>query len=192
MEQGPWEANSHSASQGIPCLLWTSDVHYHVHRSPPPVRTWARRVQSTVPHSVSLRIILILSSHLHLGLASSLYLSALLTKKFKRFSSPPCVLFPPLIPFDFITRIIYFELYKVWSSLCGLLYPPRTSSLLGPSIVLSAQFSNTLRIETWRWRQQGPAKRWHPTTILHGAAIYILPLASEAKFHTHTKQQVRL
>jgi len=20
----------------------------------------------------------------------------------------------------------------------------------------------------WRWRQHGPQKRWHPTTILHG------------------------
>jgi hypothetical protein len=40
MEQRPsWEANSFSASQEIPCILRKPEVHYRIHKSPPPVPT---------------------------------------------------------------------------------------------------------------------------------------------------------
>jgi hypothetical protein len=36
MQQSPsWEANSHSASQDIPHLLWNQKFHYCVHKSLP-------------------------------------------------------------------------------------------------------------------------------------------------------------
>jgi hypothetical protein len=38
MEQRPsWEANSFSASQEIPRILYNLEVHYRIHKSPPPV-----------------------------------------------------------------------------------------------------------------------------------------------------------
>jgi hypothetical protein len=51
-EQSPWEANSHSASQEIPCLLWNPKVHYHVHNSPPEVSvlTQMQPVHTFPPH----------------------------------------------------------------------------------------------------------------------------------------------
>jgi len=35
MEENPWQANTHSASREISCLLWNPKVHYHVHNSSP-------------------------------------------------------------------------------------------------------------------------------------------------------------
>jgi hypothetical protein len=69
MGQSPsTEANSHSAAEEIPCLLWNpKKVHYHVHRSPPPVHIFL---------TTSIRSTQILSSHLPLDLPSGLFPSA--------------------------------------------------------------------------------------------------------------------
>jgi len=68
MEQNSfWEADSHSASQEIPHLLWNITMFTRAHYT---TLSWVRRIQSIPLHPISLRCILILSSYLNLGLSS--------------------------------------------------------------------------------------------------------------------------
>jgi len=69
MLQSPsWEGNWFAASQEIPCTSQNPKVHYRTHKRPPPVISWASSIQSIYPHPTSWRSILILSTHLSLGL----------------------------------------------------------------------------------------------------------------------------
>jgi hypothetical protein len=90
MEQRPsWEANRVSASQEIPCILWNPKVHYRIHKSPLPVPILSQLNPVYAPHPTSRRSILILSSHLHLGLPSGRLPSGLPTKiRYAPLSSP--------------------------------------------------------------------------------------------------------
>jgi hypothetical protein len=105
-------------------------------------------IQSTPPHSTSWRTILILSSHLRLGLPGCLFPSGFPTKTlYTPFISHIRAKCPAhLILLDLITRTIYGEQYRSWSSsLRNFLHFPVTSSLLIPNFILNTQFSNTVR-----------------------------------------------
>jgi len=145
MEQSPsWEASSCLPGQQIPkgSLLFTRAYHWAL--------SWAREIKSTFLHPVSLKPILIVSSHLHVGLPRILSLHVFALECCMHFSSLPCALHAlHLIILNMFTLIIFSEKYKLrTSSLCNFLHSPVTSSLLGPNTLLSALFSITLEWQT--------------------------------------------
>ena len=134
-----------------------------------PSLSWASPIQSICLHPTSWRSILILSTHLRLGLPSGLFPSGFPSKTlYTPLSSPIRATCPAhLILLDFITCTILGEEYKSFSSsLCNLLHSPVTSSFLGPIF-----FS---------------------TPCSHTPSASFPPAMSVTKFHTHSKQQAKL
>ena len=116
MEQSPsWEANRSSASQEIARILWNpKKFHYRVYKSPPPVLILSQFIPVHAPHSTSWISILILSSHLYLGLPSGLFPSGFPTKTLYAplFSPIPTTCPAHVILLDLITRITFGEDYR--------------------------------------------------------------------------------
>ena len=153
MEQSPsWEANRFAASQEIPAFYgtrrfistFTSARHLSL--------TWASSIQSIPPHPTSWRSILILSSHLRLGLHSGLFPSCFPTKIL--YTSLPSPIratspHPSLILRDFITHTMSGEKYRsLSSSLCSFLHSLFTSSLIDPNIFLNTHHLECTKIRS--------------------------------------------
>jgi hypothetical protein len=76
MEESPSsETNRFPTRQEIPRILWNLKVHYRIHNSPPLVPTTSQIKPVHNPHLTSWRSILILFSHLRLGVRSGLLAS---------------------------------------------------------------------------------------------------------------------
>ena len=71
-----------AVSQEIPHISPNPKAHYRTHKRPPPVSILASPIQSIYPHPTSWRFILILSTHLRLGLPSGLFPSGFPTRPY--------------------------------------------------------------------------------------------------------------
>jgi hypothetical protein len=139
--------------------------------------SWVRSIQS-MPHPTSWRSILILSSHLRLGLPSGQLPSSLPTKfLYATLFSPTCYMPRPSHSSRFYQpNNIWWWVQILSYSLCSLLHSPVASSLLGPNILLSTLFSNTLSLcSSLSVRDQvpHPYKTSGKTTVLY-SLIFVL------------------
>jgi hypothetical protein len=123
----------------LPCSQEFSTVFYSEPDQPSPY---------IPPHPFSLRYILILSSHLPLGLPSGLFPSGLPPKPYMHSSSPhachmPC---PSHCPWLDHSNYIWRRVQVMKLLIMQFSLSPTISSLFSPNILLSTLFSNTLNV----------------------------------------------
>jgi hypothetical protein len=141
---------SFSVTQDISRLVWNLNVHYRIHNRSQLVLipSHINSLHAFLSYFFKLQFNILLPSTLR---SSKFHLSGFSTKILYAFIVSHIRATCPvhLIFLDVIIRIVFDKDYKSWrSSLCHFLRPPISSSLLGPSIFLSALSSNTLSLSS--------------------------------------------
>jgi len=74
MEQNPYlETKNHSDIKKYSASIWNQNIHYRYHNGPPLILILSHAIQSTYSQLMNLKSILIICSHLRLGLTSNLF-----------------------------------------------------------------------------------------------------------------------
>jgi hypothetical protein len=134
-----WEAASCAPTEELPSILWNPDIHYRVHRNTPFVPILS---QIDPVHPLSLGSILILSTHLRLGLPSGLFFLAFPAISCMHSSSSHSCYMPCPSHHLWLDHSNY-----IWRRVQVMrLQPLVTSSLYDPNILLNTLFSNTLSL----------------------------------------------
>jgi hypothetical protein len=103
MEQSPSETASCALAQEFHNILWNLKVHYRVHKSPPLVLILSQ-INPVRTTTSSLRSVLILSTHLRVGLLSGLF--------WLFHQNPTCTPLSPhscYMPFRSLPRLVHSD-----------------------------------------------------------------------------------
>ena len=146
MKKSPfWEANQFQLVKKFPTFYGNRRFITVLTSARQLSLSWTTSIQS---HPTSWRSILILSSHLRLGLPSGFFPSGFPTKALYTTRLTPIRAMCPayLIFLDLMTQTILGEQYRsLSSSVCCFLHSFVTSSFLGPNIPLST-LSSSLQV----------------------------------------------
>jgi hypothetical protein len=114
-----WEAAICAATQELPSIVWNPKVNYSLYQSLHWSISWARSIQSISSHSISLRSILLFSTHPRLGLPNGLFPPGFPTNILYTFSFPhscymPYPSYPPsLYHSNYIWRRVHIMKFLI-------------------------------------------------------------------------------
>jgi hypothetical protein len=163
------EAASCAATQEISNISGNQKVHYRIHKSPSSVPVLGQiNPLHTIPSSLHPSSILILSTHLHLGLSSGFFSSGFPNNVLHALISP------------FVLHALPISSSLTWSF---YLYLEKSTSYEAPHY---AVLSNLLSLHFYSIQIRSSA------SFSQTPLVCVPPLMSETKFYTRTEQQAKL